>query len=113
MLPASTVQELRKVTSARICNMYGPTEATISGPRVLTCEFLHSHWKADCRAPDLHSACELAPVPVGVGRGEPQEAPGVARGYQQLEATAERFIAHPFSPAGGERLYRTETWRAI
>lgn len=93
----------------RMLNTYGPTEATV----VAT-------W-SECRAGE--------PVSIGVALpdytthvldenlqpvapGETGElfigGPGVARGYMNLpELTAERFIANPFDPAAGARLYRT------
>src|SRR5205807_1236211 len=36
---------------------------------------------------------------------------GLARGYERnAEMTAEKFVPNPFSPAGGERLYKTGDW---
>ena len=111
MLPASTVQELRKVSSARICNMYGPTETTIWS----SVYELPEHVKSSIPIGKPIGNTEiyildgdLAPVPVGVGGELYIGGAGVGRGYvNKPEATAERFIADPFSPGGGERLYRT------
>lgn len=89
-------------------NSYGPTETTIfvsatpvvaGGPIVL--EAVFDGWSAlildECLRP--------------VEPGEPGElylsGPGVARGYRRRPgATATRFVADPFGPAGA-RIYRT------
>ncbi|HMF57479.1 MAG TPA: condensation domain-containing protein, partial [Pyrinomonadaceae bacterium] len=50
----------------------------------------------------------LEPVPVGVTGELYIGGSGVARGYlNHPEMTAEKFIPHPYSREGGERLYRT------
>ena len=92
---------------AELWNMYGPTETTI--------------WSTCCRvwvAEEIHIGRpiqnteiyilddQLQPVPVGVAGELLIGGAGLARGYlNRPELTAEKFIAHPFTP--GARLYRT------
>ncbi|MEV4534058.1 non-ribosomal peptide synthetase [Asanoa sp. NPDC049518] len=100
-------------TTCRVYAAYGPTENTVYSS-------LHRITPTDE---------PLSPVPIGTalaGRsmyvlgpdlrplpaGEVGEiylgGPGVARGYHgRAGLTAERFVADPFSPAGGRRMYRT------
>ena len=102
-----TVYEAGSV--AQVNDLYGPTEATtystwgrreVNGPATIgrpirnTAVYILDRWQQ--------------PVAAGV-RGEIYiGGAGLGRGYwQRAELTAERFVPHPYSVSGGERLYRT------
>jgi len=104
----------------RLLNTYGPTEATV----VATMWEAPADFLGDTEVPIgrplphmeayvLDAA--LAPVPVGVPGELCLSGAGLARGYlDRPEATAERFVPHPFRPHA--RLYRTgdrARWRHI
>ncbi len=93
-------------------NQYGPTEAAMNT----------TYW--DCLREGEQQAvpigrplanvhlylldAALNPVPQGIPGELYIGGLGLARGYfNRPELTAERFIPHPFSKQGGERLYRT------
>ena len=92
-----------------LCNLYGPTEATIDA----------SIWRSSSGAavtlgrPIWNTQLyvlgrELELLPVGVTGELYIAGKGLARGYVgRAELTAERFIPHPYSAAGDERLYRS------
>ncbi|HSK77764.1 MAG TPA: amino acid adenylation domain-containing protein [Thermoanaerobaculia bacterium] len=99
-----------------VINGYGPTEATICAT-LYDVDPRRSHFGDPPVTPigrpvansgvyllDRH----LEPVPVGVPGELYIAGAGLARGYlRRPEATAERFVPHPWSQAEGERLYRT------
>jgi amino acid adenylation domain-containing protein len=96
----------------RVYNEYGPTE-TVVGSSVYEVEESDGSGGVSIGRPigntEMHVLDQWQqPVPVGV-RGEIYiGGAGVARGYwQRAELTAEKFVPHAFSTAGGERLYRT------
>ena len=92
-------------------NLYGPTEASVDVTR----------WS--CRGREVEAVPigrpiwntqmyvlgkELELLPVGVTGELYIGGVGLARGYAgRPELTAERFIPHPYSTTGGERLYHT------
>ena len=100
----------------RVYNEYGPTETVVG-----SCVY---ELQADAEERGANGGVPIGrpidqtqmyvldqwqrPVAVGV-RGEIYiGGAGVARGYwQRAELTAERFVPHPYSALGGERLYRT------
>ena len=98
----------------RLVNMYGITETTVHVTyQPLAAADVESAAGSPIGSPipDLQIYVldrHLQPVPVGV-RGEMYVGgDGLARGYLARPAlTAERFIAHPFSPEPGARLYKT------
>ncbi|MEH7827779.1 MupA/Atu3671 family FMN-dependent luciferase-like monooxygenase [Gemmobacter denitrificans] len=113
-LPGAFVRDLRKVTSARILNMYGPTETTIwstveaagDGEGVVNI----GTPIANTQVYVLDDA--LNPVPPGMAGELWIGGDGVTRGYWQREdLTAERFKPDPFVREGaclwGARMYRT------
>jgi natural product biosynthesis luciferase-like monooxygenase protein/FkbM family methyltransferase len=108
-VPSELVNELQTLTSARIHNMYGPTETTIwsttyvgdCGPQTMPI----GKPLANQRVYVLDK--QLMPVPLGASGELHIGGDGVARGYwQQPGLTADRFVPDPWSP-GGARMYRT------
>jgi non-ribosomal peptide synthetase component F len=100
----------------RVFNEYGPTE-TVVGSCVYELEAGAEESGANGGVPIGHPIRQTEmylldqwqqPVAVGV-RGEIYiGGAGLARGYwERPELTAERFVPHPYSTRGGERLYRT------
>ncbi|RMH87342.1 amino acid adenylation domain-containing protein, partial [Lysobacter pythonis] len=111
-LSGALVAQVRElVPGLRVINHYGPTETTVG---ILTQE-VPSDWPSERAVPvgtplAGNEALVLdrfgLPVPTGVA-GELYLGGGnLATGYwKRPEQTAERFVTHPFAPAG--RLYRS------
>ncbi|MBC2874263.1 amino acid adenylation domain-containing protein [Streptomyces sp. TYQ1024] len=99
----------------RWCNVYGPTEATITS----TVFEPGADWNSDRSSsvpighPIENVRChvlddDMTPVPTGVVGELYLGGEGVAIGYLDAPGmTAESFVADPFSAARGKRLYRT------
>ncbi len=109
-LPASLVEQIRRVTSAEIYNMYGPTETTIWSTTYLVKEpgatIPIGRPIANTQTYILDRS--LRPVPVGAVGELFIAGAGVVRGYlKRAELTAQRFPPNPFSPDMGGRMYRT------
>jgi amino acid adenylation domain-containing protein len=97
-----------------LVNMYGITETTVhSTYRPLRqVDVIQARGSmVGRRIPDLEIYLldeRQQPVPIGVPGELYVGGAGVARGYlNRPELTGERFIPHPFSAKGGERLYRS------
>ena len=110
--PAELQERFFACNHAELCNMYGPTEATIEVTRWI-CERENTESTVPIGRPiantqiyllDIH----LQPVPIGV-KGEIYIGGlALARGYvNRADLTAERFVPNPWSILPGERLYRT------
>ena len=122
-LPAAQVADLRKATSARILNMYGPTETTIWSSVE---EVGNDDGIQNIGTPLVNQQMYVldqagAPVPPGVAGELWIGGDGVTRGYWQREdLTAERFKPDPFVTPDracpwGARMYQTGDlvrWRA-
>ena len=103
----ATVYEAGRVQ--QVNDLYGPTEATTYstwGRREVSGRATIGHPISNTEVYILDSWQQ--PVATGV-RGEIYiGGAGLGRGYwQRAELTAERFVPHPYSARGGERLYRT------
>jgi amino acid adenylation domain-containing protein/non-ribosomal peptide synthase protein (TIGR01720 family) len=100
--------------AVRLVNEYGPTEATVgcssyevNGGEIGSGSGVgigRGIWNTELYVLDEEQ--EL--VPVGVSGELYIGGAGLARGYlERAELTAQKFVAHPFSVVGGERLYRS------
>ncbi|MGH9899603.1 MAG: non-ribosomal peptide synthetase, partial [Pyrinomonadaceae bacterium] len=98
--------------SAELHNLYGPTEATIDAT-FWSCRRDSQSRTIPIGRPIANTQTyvldeRLSPVPIGVPGELYIGGDGLARGYlKRTELTAERFVPHPYSREGGERLYRT------
>jgi acyl-coenzyme A synthetase/AMP-(fatty) acid ligase/acyl carrier protein len=100
--------------STRLINMYGITETTVHVTYRLL-ELSDSERAGSspigCRIPDLKVYLldsQGRPVPIGVVGEIYVGGAGVARSYlNRPELTAERFVADPFAPEPGSRMYKT------
>jgi len=111
-LKRSIVERLFAHTGVQaVANLYGPSETTTYSSWVCMQRsqgFVPTIGKpvGNTRIYILDSARQ--PVPLGVVGELYIGGHGVARGYlNQPELTAERFIADPFSPEAGARMYKT------
>ncbi len=106
--PANLATELL-ARSARLWNMYGPTETTIWS----TCFQVTDDATLLIGGPIANTQTyvldsKLEPMPIGVTGELYIGGDGVARGYfNRPELTEEKFIPDPFRKKPGARLYRT------
>jgi amino acid adenylation domain-containing protein len=107
-LPADLAGELLEKTG-ELWNMYGPTETTVWS----TLERIIPGKKIYVGRPIANTEVYILdsygrPVPEGVPGELYLGGAGLARGYLgRPDLTAEKFIPHPFSQKGGERIYFT------
>jgi aryl carrier-like protein len=104
---------VRRVAGSRLLNLYGSSEvsADVTSQEVGAAE--RGEWGVGIGRPIANTEVyvldgRLRLVPVGVSGELYVGGAGLARDYlQRAEQTAERFVPHPYSRAGGQRLYRT------
>ncbi|WP_375773024.1 amino acid adenylation domain-containing protein [Archangium gephyra] len=111
--PVRLREVLRQGGTPKLLNMYGPTENTT----VTTWEEVKEVPEGALSVPigrpmsntDVYVLDErMQPVPVGVPGELYTGGDGLALGYlKRPEATAEKFVSHPFSTEPGAKLYRT------
>ena len=104
---------LRKLTSTRLINGYGPTESTTFA----CCHIIESGAPLDSSVPIGRPIAnttayildsKLQPVPIGVTGELFLGGDGLARGYwRRPELTAAKFISDPFGGEPDARLYKT------
>lgn len=106
-LPLTLLTELQASTTARIYNMYGPTETTIWS----TAQDLTSSSRTDIGTPLANTQVYVLdsqgyPVPPGIPGELYIGGKGVSGGYyRNAELTNERFLPNPFTGEG--MMYRT------
>ena len=106
-LPESLLEEVRKLTRAKIYNMYGPTETTIWS----TVKDLTEETAVNIGTPIVNTQVYIVDPnnrsqPVGVIGELCIAGDGLARGYwKRAELTAEKFVSNPFQT--GTQMYRT------
>ncbi|CAM5373110.1 hypothetical protein SNARM312S_08027 [Streptomyces narbonensis] len=115
-VPTAAVDRVLRANSAiRVVNIYGPTETTVNATTHVVCAATRRRFDdpvvpigvpiRNARVYVLSG--ELDPVATGVVGDVWIAGAGLARGYSgQPGATAERFVADPYGPAGS-RMFRT------
>jgi len=111
-LPGELVRRFHERSTASLCNMYGPTEASIDASYFPCSRDVDTKIVPIGRPignVQLHVLdARLQPTPIGVPGELYIGGVGLSRGYwNRAELTAERFIASPFAQEPGARLYRT------
>lgn len=104
--PPSLCAKLKKLTNAKLFNIYGPAETTVWSTFAVADEADMTIGKpiANTRIYILDES--LKPVPVGIGGEIFISGSGVGKGYLGEEKlTAEKFLPDPFF--NGETMYRT------
>ncbi len=104
--PPSLCAKLKKLTNAKLFNIYGPAETTVWSTFAVADEADMTIGKpiANTRIYILDEA--LKPVPVGIGGEIFISGSGVGKGYLgEGKLTAEKFLPDPFF--NGETMYRT------
>ncbi|MET8878197.1 amino acid adenylation domain-containing protein, partial [Nocardia sp. NPDC004604] len=107
---ADAVQAIRKVSSAELINLYGPTEFAVDATHSRVAAEIQGAvpiglpvWNAQAYVLDSR----LHPVPSGVAGELYLAGAQLARGYAgRADLTSDRFVANPFG-APGARMYRT------
>ncbi|KAA8879752.1 amino acid adenylation domain-containing protein, partial [Nocardia colli] len=107
---ADAVEAIRRVSSAELYNLYGPTEFTVHATHGPVADDVTGAvpiglpvWNAQAYVLDAR----LKPVPSGVAGELYLAGAQLARGYfGRTDLTADRFVANPFG-AEGARMYRT------
>ncbi|WP_433195706.1 amino acid adenylation domain-containing protein [Nocardia sp. CA-107356] len=107
---SDTVQAIRKISSAELYNLYGPTEFAVHATHSPVAADIQGAvpiglpvWNAQAYVLDSR----LHPVPSGVAGELYLAGAQLARGYAgRTDLTSDRFVADPFGAAGA-RMYRT------
>jgi len=105
-LPLDLVRRLKSATSARIVNMYGPTETTIWSTVSEVCDGPVTIGQPIANTQVYVLDAALNPLPVGIAGDLYIAGDGVTAGYwQRDDQTAERFVQNPF--IAGTKMYHT------
>ncbi|MGW4771331.1 amino acid adenylation domain-containing protein [Nocardia sp. NPDC004278] len=107
---ADAVQAIRKISSAELINLYGPTEFAVDATHSPVAAKIQGAvpigrpvWNAQAYVLDSR----LHPVPSGVAGELYLAGAQLARGYAgRTDLTSDRFVANPFGVPGA-RMYRT------
>ncbi|MBF5002532.1 amino acid adenylation domain-containing protein, partial [Nocardia sp. BSTN01] len=107
---SDAVEAFRRVGTARLYNLYGPTEFTVHATHAGVADGVRGAvpiglpvWNAQAYVLDAR----LHPVPPGVAGELYLAGDQLARGYLgRADLTADRFVANPFADYGS-RMYRT------
>jgi len=106
----ATWRALQKIHGITFINVYGPTECTVNAT---ACPVVESLAISSIGQPIINTQIyildtHLLPVPVGVSGEIYIAGDSVARGYlNRPDLTDERFLADPFSPQKGQRMYKS------